>query len=166
MKKTLFIVCITALLYSCNGADQKQYDTAMKAENKVEFINPDGLHKNPAYSQVAVVGGHYKTVYIGGQNAVDKDGNLVGKGNIEEQAKQILSNLQTALKAGGASLENVIKWNVYIAKGQSAELALKAFQEPLKTLKNPPLITGIFVEALANPDYLLEMEAIAIVPGE
>jgi enamine deaminase RidA (YjgF/YER057c/UK114 family) len=166
MKTIPFFISTIALFSSCNSAEPKQKETAMKTGNKVEFINPDGLHKNPAFSQVAVVSGHYKTVYIGGQDAVDKDGNLVGKGNIEEQAKQVLSNLQTALQAGGAGLEHVVKWNVYIAKGQSAQQALKAFQEPLKTLKNPPLITGIFVESLANPDYLLEMEAIAIVPEQ
>lgn len=161
MRKVTFIVCTIILFFSCS-TDHKQ--NTMKADNKVEFINPDGLHKNPAFSQVAVVSGNYKTVYIGGQNAVDKDGNIVGKGNMEEQAKQILSNLQTALKAGGAGFENVVKWNVYIVKGQSADTALKVFQEPMKALKNPPLITGIYVESLANPDYLLEMDAIAVVP--
>ena len=164
MEKAPFIICIIALLYSCSNTNQKQKDTIMKTDNKVEFLNPEGLAKNPAYSQVAVVSGNCKTIYIGGQDAVDKAGNIIGKGNIEEQAKQILSNLQTALQAGGAGLEHVVKWNVYIVKGQSAQAALKAFQEPLQKLKSPPLITGVFVESLANPDFLLEMDAIAVVP--
>lgn len=132
--------------------------------SNVELISPEGLHKNPAYSQVAIVEGNFCTVYIGGQNAVDKDGNVVGKGDIEVQAKQILSNLEFALKAGSASFENIIKWNVYLLQGQSAKKALKMFQRVLSKMKSRPLITGVFVAALARPDFLLEIEAIAVVP--
>lgn len=134
--------------------------------NKIELLSPEGLHKNPAFSQVAIVEGTYRTIYIGGQNAVDKDGSIVGKGDIETQAKQVLQNLETALKAGGGSFTHIIKWNVYLVQGQSAERALKVFQAPMSKMKNPPLITGVFVAGLANPDFLLEMEAIAIVPAE
>lgn len=132
--------------------------------SKIELLSPEGLHKNPAYSQVAVIEGNNRTIYIGGQNAVDKDGKLVGKGDIEAQARQVLQNLETAVKAGGGSLENIIKWNVYLVQGQSAEKALKAFQGAMSKMKSPPLITGIFVSSLANPDFLLEMDAIAVVP--
>ena len=136
----------------------------MKNTGSVQFINPDSLHKNPAFSQLAVVSGNYKTIYIGGQNAVDRNGKVVGKGNLEEQAKQVLTNLEAALQAGGAGFEHVVKWNLYFVKGQSAQNAFKVFQPTLGKLKTPQLVTGIFVEALANPDYLLEVEAIAIVP--
>ena len=132
--------------------------------NKIELLSPEGLHKNPAYSQVAVIEGNYRTIYVGGQNAVDKEGNVVGKGDMEAQAKQVLQNLETALKAGGGSFENVIKWNVYLLQGQSAEKAFKVFQGAMGKMKDPPLITGIFVAGLANPDFLLEMDAVAVVP--
>lgn len=132
--------------------------------NKIELLSPDGLHKNPAYSQLAVIEGNYRTIYIGGQNAVDKNGNLVGKGDMEAQAKQVLQNLEIAIQAGGGSFENIIKWNVYLLQGQSAEKAFKVFQGSMSKFKKPPLITGIFVAGLANPDYLLEIEAIAVVP--
>jgi ABC-type hemin transport system substrate-binding protein len=46
----------------------------------VQYLNPDGLHKNPAYSQAVAVTGHVTTVYVGGQNAVDASGAIVGKG--------------------------------------------------------------------------------------
>ena len=162
MNKVSLIILTAMSLCSCSNKTEK--NTAMKNTNTVELISPEELHKNPAFSQVAVASGNCKTVYVGGQNAVDKEGNIVGKGNIEEQTKQILTNLQIALKAGGAGFEHIIKWNVYILKGESTEKALKAFQEPMKKLKAPPLITGIFVESLAHPDYLLEIDAIAIVP--
>jgi enamine deaminase RidA (YjgF/YER057c/UK114 family) len=136
------------------------------SNNKIELMSPEGLHKNPAYSQVAVIEGNHRTIYIGGQNAVDKDGNIVGKGDIEAQAKQILQNLQTAVKAGGGSFENIIKWNVYLMQGQSAEKALKVFQGPMSKMKSPPLITGVFVSSLAHPDFMLEIEAVAVVPNK
>ncbi len=145
-----------------NYSIKAQNNQAMNS--KIELLSPEGLHKNPAYSQVAIVEGNCRTIYIGGQNAVDKNGKIVGKGDIEAQAKQILQNLETAVKAGGGSFENIIKWNVYLVQGQSAEKALKVFQEPMKRMKNPPLITGVFVSSLASPDFLLEMEAVAVVP--
>ncbi len=151
-----------ALLFilSCSIKAQNQHTM----NNKVELLNPEGLHKNPAYSQVAVIKGNYRTIYIGGQNAVDKDGKLVGKGDMEAQAAQVLENIEIALQGGGGAFENIIKWNVYLLQGQSAEKAFKVFQGSMSKFKKPPLITGIFVAGLANPDYLLEMEAVAVVP--
>ena len=57
-------------LLGCSVNTQKNMKT------NVELLSPEGLHKNPAYSQVAIVEGNYRTIYIGGQNAVDKDGNI------------------------------------------------------------------------------------------
>jgi enamine deaminase RidA (YjgF/YER057c/UK114 family) len=132
--------------------------------NKVEFINPESIAKNPAFSQGAVITGNHKTIYVGGQNAIDKDGNLVGKGDIGTQARQVLDNVEAVLKAAGAGLEHIVKWNIYFLKGQSPQDALKSIQPRLPKLKDPQLVTGIFVEGLARPDFLLEIEAIAVVP--
>lgn len=162
MKKLTSVLVATALL-SANCSNDEQNRKAMDT-TKIELLSPEGLHRNPAYSQVAIVEGNCRTIYIGGQNAVDKNGNIVGKDDIEAQAQQVLNNLTTALEAGGGSFENIIKWNVYIVQGQSTEKALKVFQEPMKTMKAPPLITGVYVAALAHPDFLLEMEAVAVVP--
>lgn len=148
-------------LFSCSDGNENQ---SPMNTNKVELLSPDGLHKNPAYSQLATIEGNFRTVYIGGQNPVDKNGNTIGKGDMEAQAKQVLQNLEIALEAGGASFENVIKWNVYLVQGKSVEKAFKVFQGSLSKLKKPPLVTGIFVAGLANPDFLLEVEAIAVVP--
>jgi enamine deaminase RidA (YjgF/YER057c/UK114 family) len=85
---------------------------------QVQHINPDDLSKNPAFTNVIAVTGQVKTMYLGGQDAVDASGTIVGKGNIQQQAEQVLNNLQAALKAGGAALEHIIKWNVYVVQGQ------------------------------------------------
>lgn len=135
-----------------------------KAEGTVQYLNPDGLHQNPAYSQVVVTTGNVKTVYVGGQNAVDETGAIVGKGDIKAQAEQIFRNLQIALAAGGASLEHVIKWSVYVVAGQPPQPAFEVFQRVWGNRPNPPLVTVLFVSGLANPDFLMELEAIAVVP--
>ena len=91
----------------------------------LQYLNPAGLHKNPAYTQAIVVSGNVTTIYVGGQNAVDASGNIVGKGDIGVQTEKALQNLETALAAGGAGLQHVVKWNVYILHGQSAKVGLE-----------------------------------------
>ena len=136
--------------------------TGMKGE--VQYINPDGLHKNPAFTQVVTVTGPVKTVYIGGQDAVDASGAIVGKGDLRAQTEQILKNIQEALSAAGAQPEHVIKWNIYVVQGQSVQEGYAAFQNVWGNLPNPPIITVVFVAGLGHPDFLAEIDAIAVVP--
>jgi enamine deaminase RidA (YjgF/YER057c/UK114 family) len=132
----------------------------------VEYLSPDGLHKNPAFSQAVVVSGRTKTVYVGGQNAVSADGKIVGKADLGKQAEQVIQNLQTALAAGGAKLEHVVKWTVYMVQGQPPGPGFAVFQRAWGQRPNPPLISVVFVSGLANPDFLMEVEAVAVVPEE
>jgi enamine deaminase RidA (YjgF/YER057c/UK114 family) len=101
---------------------------------------------------------------VGGQDAVDANGAVVGKGDISAQTEQVLKNIQTALAAGGAQPEYVIKWNLYIVQGQSLREGFAAFQRFWGLPSNPPAITAMFVSGLAHPDFLVEMDAIAVVP--
>ena len=133
-------------------------------DGRVEFLNPDGLPRNPAFSNVAVVSGSVRTIYIGGQDAVDAEGKVVGKGDIAAQTEQVLRNLRTALAAAGAGPEHVVKWNVLIIEGQDFRAGYAAFQRVWGDRPNPPVITGAVVKGLAHPDFLVEMDAIAVVP--
>lgn len=130
----------------------------------VEYLNPDGLHQNPAFTNVVVVTGSAKTIYIGGQNGVNASGEIVGQGDLKAQAVQVFKNLQTALAAAGASLEHVIKWNIYVVQGQPLHPGFEAFQEVWGNRPNPPAITMMVVAGLANPDFLIELDAVAVVP--
>lgn len=141
------------------SADQHRDDAGA-----VQHLNPDTLPKNPAFTNVVVVTGPVKTVYIGGQDAVDAAGAIVGKGDIAAQSEQVMRNIQAALAAAGADLEHVIKWNVYIVQGQSLQPGFEAFQRVWGSRPNPPTITGLFVAALAHPDFLVEIDAVAVVP--
>jgi len=132
---------------------------------RVEFLNPDGMARNPAFSQAVVISGPVRTVYVGGQDAVTADGTIIGVGDLGAQTKQVLTNLETALRAAGAELQHVVKWNLLIVEGQSVEAGFAAFQEFWGDRPaHAPLITAAFVKALAHPDFLVEMDAIAIVP--
>jgi enamine deaminase RidA (YjgF/YER057c/UK114 family) len=132
----------------------------------VRHINPEGLSKNPAFTNVVAVTGAVKTVYIGGQDAVDASGKIVGKGDIKAQTEQAFTNLQIALAAAGAALEHVVKWNIYVVQGQSLQPGFEVFQRIWGGRPNPPAITMMFVAGLANPDFLLELDAVAVVPLE
>jgi len=134
------------------------------ARGQVQHINPDDLSKNPAFTQVVTVTDPAKTIYIGGQDALDASGTIVGKGDIKLQVEQVFKNLQSALKASGAELEHIIKWNIYIVQGQPLRPAFEASQQMWGVRPNPPAISVMFVAGLANPDFLVEMDAIAVLP--
>jgi enamine deaminase RidA (YjgF/YER057c/UK114 family) len=130
----------------------------------VQHFSPPGLPRNPAYSQAVVVTGTATTIYVGGQNAVDASGALVGRGDISVQTEQVLRNVEIALATGGATLEHVVKWNVYIVQGQPPLPGFEAFRRVWGDRPNPPTVTVVFVAGLANPDFLVEIDAIAVVP--
>jgi enamine deaminase RidA (YjgF/YER057c/UK114 family) len=131
---------------------------------EVKYINPEGLPKNPAFTNVITVTGPAKTVYIGGQDAVDASGAIVGKGDLKAQTEQILKNIQAALAAAGAQPEHVVKWNIYVVQGQSVQDGFAAFQSVWGNPPNPPVITVAFVAGLGHPDFLAEIDAVAVVP--
>ena len=107
----------------------------------VRYINPDSLNKNPAFSNVVVVEGNVKTVHIGGQDAVNASGEIVGKGDIAAQTEQVLVNVRAALAAGGAGREHIFKWNIYAVEGQSLEAVFGAFQNAWAEVPTSPVIS-------------------------
>src|SRR5262249_45334814 len=138
---------------------------ATATDSRVEFLNPDGLPRNPAFSNVAVVSGSVRTIYIGGQDAVDAEGNIVGIGDIAAQTEQVLSNLRTALAAAGAGPEHIVKWNVLIVEGQDFTPGYAAFRRVWGDRPNPPVITAAVGRRLAHSDFLIEIDAIAVAPA-
>jgi enamine deaminase RidA (YjgF/YER057c/UK114 family) len=134
------------------------------AHAHIVHLNPEPLHNNPVFTQAISVSGPVKTIYVGGQNAIDAQGALIGKGDIKAQTQQVLANLREALAAAGAGPEHIIKWNMYLVQGQSLQEGFEAFQQFWGLRPNPPTITMAYVSGLANPDYLLEIDAVAVVP--
>jgi len=132
----------------------------------IKYLNPEGLHKHPAYSQVVITEGPGRTIYIGGQNGINANGEIVGKGDIARQTEQTLKNIDIALASCNASFANLMKLTIYIVQGQDPYKAFQASQPFFSKLSNQPIITVLVVAGLANPDYLVEIEATAFVPAE
>lgn len=130
----------------------------------IQFMNPDGLRRKRASANVITVLGVVKTVYVDSQNAVDDSGAIVGKGDIGAQAERVVQNLQIALAEAGAQLEHVVKWNVYVVHGQPLQPALGAFRRLSGDRPTPPEMTLTFVAGLSHPDFLIEMDAVAVAP--
>lgn len=124
-------------------------------------INPEGLHRSPAFSQAVVVEQPAKTIYIGGQNGVDADGKLVGP-TVGEQSLQAFRNLATILESEGATLANILHWRIAVADGNSFDEGVAAFQQVWNPSDPPPAITVHVVAGLA-PGFLVEIDAVAVV---
>lgn len=129
----------------------------------IEHIQPPGLVdvRGFGFSHVTKVSGG-TAVYIAGQVAVDEQGQSVGVGDLVEQTRQVMENLQTALSAAGAGFADVAKLNVYIVDYDPAKRgAVLAVRNEYIDPFNAPASTLVGVSALAAPDYLIEIEATA-----
>ena len=131
---------------------------------RVEHVNPEGLNVNPAFTQVVTVTGPVKTVYIGAQNSVDGDRNIIGKGDIGAQTEQICKNIGICLESAGARKEHLISWNIYVAEGQDMRPAFEAGTRWWGNVSAPPLNNVMFVSGFWPADFLILIDAIAVVP--
>lgn len=132
----------------------------------IETLNPAGLPQVDNYRQVAVATGT-RTVYVAGQVARTADGTPVGPGDLAAQTEQALLNVHTALAAAGARLTDIAKLTVYVAGWTPDRMAdlgagLAAAAARLGGGVLVP-VTLIGVAALAEPDLLVEIEAIAVL---
>lgn len=127
----------------------------------VELMSPESLHKPVGYSHLARINGG-SLVFIAGQVALDASGNLVGKDDFRAQAQQVFENLKAAVEAAGGSFSDIVKLNVYVA--DSSKLPeYRQVRDSYIDVKNPPASTAIQVAALFRPDFLIEIEAVAVV---
>ncbi|KPU43515.1 putative aminoacrylate peracid reductase RutC [Oxobacter pfennigii] len=136
------------------------------SEFKMKHNNPEGLFSSKVFTQMITVSGNAKTIYIGGQNAVNENGELVGQDDLELQTRQTLKNIGVILASEHASFKNLIKLNIYLLNGCDPRVGLEAFQEYAGEMKNPPLITVLFVAGLARPGCLIEIDGIAAVEND
>jgi enamine deaminase RidA (YjgF/YER057c/UK114 family) len=135
----------------------EEKNTMETHQTNVRFIN-----RAPAgYSHVVEVKGG-RTLYIAGQISVDKDGNLVGRGDFRAQVKQVFENLKARLEEGGASFKDVVKLNYYLTDVSDLQ-PLRDTRNSYINTENPPASTLVVVKQLVREEYLLEIEAIAVV---
>ena len=127
--------------------------------------NPPGLHKPLGYSHVAEVTGG-TLVFVAGQVGLDSAGNLVAD-DFAAQARQVFANLKAALAAAGATFHDVVKLNYYCVDSVDLSVQLPVVREIRDTYVNvaaPPTSTFVVVSRLVRPEWLIEVEAVAVVP--
>ncbi|MFL6235821.1 MAG: RidA family protein [Thermoanaerobaculia bacterium] len=130
-----------------------------------EHINPPSLFPSQehGFSQVVVASGG-RTLYLSGQTAWDVRRELVGGGDLAAQARQAFRNVRIAVEAGGGRLEDVVSLRIYVVdyrpeKAQAVGNALReCFRGPAL-----PATTWIGVVSLADPGFLIEVEAVAVI---
>lgn len=124
----------------------------------VEHIQPRGIAKPPTYTPVIKAG---NTIYVAGQVSQDENGQPVGVGDFTAQATQVFENITKALAGAGATLSDIVKITYYLtdARYRSAlhEVRTRYLTGPL------PVSTLLVVAGLALPEYLLEIDVIAVV---
>ena len=126
------------------------------------FVNPPGLKPLGMYSNAAC--GRGTMVFIAGQVAVDAEGKIVGRGDIEAQAVQVFENLKLALGAAGATFEDVLKLTIFIKDlTPAARKAVMGVRGRYISHTNPPAATMIGIHQLVEEDLLVEVEAVAVV---
>lgn len=124
-------------------------------------IQPASLpDPRPRYSQAVQTSGG-SLLFIAGQVAVDRSGQIVGKGNIERQAEQVFENLGAVLSAAGASFDNLVMTTTYLTDITYREVysAVRLKYYP----RDAPTSTLVVVKSLASEDFLIEIEGIAVI---
>ncbi|TMJ18050.1 MAG: RidA family protein [Alphaproteobacteria bacterium] len=127
-----------------------------------EFISPKTLIPPAGYSHIAKVN-RGTIVYLAGQVSSDASGRLIGEGNFEAQVEQVFRNLKIAVEAAGGTMANIVKLNIYLvaAVGQAEVPKLRAIRNRYVNVENPPASTLVVVSRLAQPGWLIEIEAVA-----
>ena len=128
-----------------------------------EHVNPTTLFPSVqhGFSQVVVASGG-KTVFISGQTAWNANKRIVGR-NLGEQTKQVLQNVRLAVEAVGGNLGDIVNVRIYVVNRALSEIGVvgNALREVFPT--NPPTSTWIGVSALVVPEFLIEIEATAVL---
>jgi reactive intermediate/imine deaminase len=123
-----------------------------------EILKLKSVHPTVGYSHAAKAG---NTLYVAGQVAQDVEGNVVGKGDFEAQAHQVFTNLKNIMEEAGGSPRNIVKMTTFLTHYNYIEtyrsVRNEYFSEPL------PPNTLLIIESLALPDYMIEVEAVAVL---
>ena len=156
-----FVTAVTAVATAsaaaATGSAQAQAGT------NVRYSNPSGMTQPAAYSQVVEVNGPHRLVFVAGQTGVDASGKAAQ--GFRAQAVQVFENIKTALTSVGGSMDNVVRLVTYMTdleQNADAYREVRASFFPNKSAL--PASTLLQITRLANPSYLIEVDATAILP--
>ena len=127
------------------------------------YLNPEGVLASPAYTHVVEVSGE-RTIFVSGQVALDEKGDLVGRGDIAAQTRQVFENLKRALGAAGVGFADVVKLTYYIVGYRPEMLGpIREVRSQYLPKDKPPASTLVGVEALFMEGVMIEVDAIVVV---
>jgi len=129
-----------------------------------KIFNPEGLPPPTGYSHVAAVTGG-NILYISGQVSSDTSGAIVGAGDFGAQVEQVFANLKRAAEGAGGKFQDIVKFNVFIV-GSVGAGGIPVFREVRNRYvggATPPASTLLIVNGLARPEWLIEVEAVAVI---
>lgn len=134
---------------------------------KKKYLNPKELFDPRFFTHAVAVEGGFRLVFVAGQVSYDRDGVVVGKGDIRAQSEQVFRSLGHNLKAAGAAWSDVVKMNAYMVRATPE--AVNIYREVRSRYLDPkalPASTLIGIERLVHDDLLLEVEVVAAVAAK
>ncbi|MEY4178259.1 MAG: Enamine/imine deaminase [Planctomycetota bacterium] len=130
---------------------------------EINYINPPSLCPTYGWTHVATVSGG-KTIYISGQVSVNERGEVVGKGDMRAQTEQTFRNIERALAAAGATFRDVVKTNLYVVGLKPEHVPIiREIRARYIAAEHPPVSTLVGISALVGPDWMIEIEAVAVI---
>lgn len=158
-----FVTAVTAVAAASAAAAPGPAHAQAQAGTNVRHSNPSGMTQPTAYSQVVEVNGPHRLVFVAGQTGVDPSGKAAQE--FRTQAVQAFTNIKTALASVGGSMDHLVRITTYLTDiQQNADVYREVRASFLPNKSALPASTLVQVTRLADPSYLIEVDAIAILP--
>jgi 2-iminobutanoate/2-iminopropanoate deaminase len=155
MNKYLYLILLLCFASTC---------FAQFPPRAVTFKNPAALSLPKGYSQAAEIDmGSSKMIIMAGQVAFNKDGQLIGAGDIAKQTEQVFTNIKNIVEDAGGTMNDIVKLNYYL-KDVAQINQVRAIRDKYINTKTPPASTLVEVSKLFRDDILIEIEATAVIP--
>ena len=145
------------------AAQEKKPDKP--SSSAVRYLNPEGLSTPRGYSHVVEVRSG-RMIFVAGQVSQDAKGNLVGEKDFRAQTNQVFENLRVALREVGADFSNLVKINTYILDTSHLATLREIRDKQFADIKHRPASTLVQVTKLARDEFLIEIEAVAVIPDK
>jgi enamine deaminase RidA (YjgF/YER057c/UK114 family) len=130
---------------------------------KQQIVSKKLRQPNGHFSHATAIAAAGKLVFISGMTARRADGSIAGLGDIEAQTRQVCENVKAAVEEAGGTLDDIMRVDVYVRNMEHFDIIHKVRREYFKV--PPPASTMVEVCKFTSPDYLIEMNAIAVLPN-
>lgn len=148
------------LLFICSTT----YAFSQNTTTLVKFRNPDQVVTPKGYTHAVEIDlGTSKMLLISGQVALDKEGNLVGKGDLAKQSEQVFTNIKAIIEDAGGSMNDLVKIGIFMLDASQVP-TLRTVRDRFINIKQRPASTLVQVSRLYRDDLLIEIEATAVIP--